>query len=38
VALVSAFPAWRVAYYQAIDAANPAKAIYLAAWIARARK
>jgi lysozyme family protein len=38
VALVSAFQAKRVAYYQAIVAANPAKAKYLAAWIARARK
>lgn len=38
VALVSAFQDTRVAYYQAIVAASPAKAIYLHAWIARARK
>ena len=37
-ALVSAFQTERVAYYQAIVAADPAKAKYLAAWIARARK
>jgi hypothetical protein len=38
VALVSAFKNTRVAYYQAIVAASPGKAIYLNAWIARARK
>jgi hypothetical protein len=38
VALVSAFQAARVAYYQAIVAASPAKAIYLNDWSARARK
>jgi hypothetical protein len=36
-ALVEAFQEQRVAYYQAIAAADPAKARYLAAWIARAR-
>jgi lysozyme family protein len=38
VALVSAFQDKRVAYYQAIVAADPSKAVYLAGWIARARK
>jgi hypothetical protein len=38
VALVSAFQAKRVAYYQANVAADPANAKYLAAWIARSRK
>jgi lysozyme family protein len=37
-ALVSSFQAKRVAYYQAIVAADPSKEKYLAAWIARARK
>jgi lysozyme family protein len=36
--LVAAFQRQRIAYYQAIVDANPAKAKYLAAWIARARK
>ena len=36
--LVAAFQQQRVAYYQAIVAASPGKAIYLNAWIARARK
>ena len=36
--LVAAFQQQRVAYYQAIVAANPSKAKYLAAWIARAQK
>jgi lysozyme family protein len=36
--LVAAFQQQRVAYYQAIAAASPDKAIYLNAWIARARK
>jgi len=36
--LVAAFQQQRVAYYQAIVAASPAKAIYLNAWIARAQK
>ncbi len=37
-ALVAAFQAKRVAYYQAIVAANPAKAVYLNGWLIRARK
>jgi hypothetical protein len=37
-ALVSAFQDKRVAYYQAIVAADPSKAVYLDEWIARARK
>ena len=36
--LVAAFRQQRVTFYQAIVAANPAKAKYLAAWIARAQK
>jgi lysozyme family protein len=36
-ALVSAFQAKRAVYYQSIVAANPDKAIYLSAWIARAQ-
>jgi lysozyme family protein len=36
--LIAAFRQQRVAYHQAIVAANPAKAKYLAAWIARAQK
>jgi type VI secretion system secreted protein VgrG len=36
--LVAAFQQQRVAYYQAIVAANPSKAKFLAAWIARAQK
>ena len=38
VALQAAFQAERVAYYRAIVAADPSKAIYLAAWTARANK
>lgn len=38
VALQQAFQARRVAYYQAIVVADPGKAIYLNAWIARAEK
>lgn len=38
VALQAAFEARRVAHYQAIVAADPSKAIYLAAWTARANK
>jgi lysozyme family protein len=38
VALVAAFQAERVAFYEAIVAADPAKAIYLPAWKARAQK
>jgi hypothetical protein len=34
--LVAAFQQARVAYYKAIVAANPADAVYLAAWTARA--
>ena len=37
-ALVSAFQQVRAAYYQAIVAANPAKAKYLDGWLARARR
>ena len=37
-ALVEAFQVERAAYYQAIVAAKPHLSIYLAAWIARARK
>jgi lysozyme family protein len=37
-ALVTAFQDKRVAYYQAIVAANPAKAIYLKNWTLRAQK
>jgi len=37
-ALQAAFQAKRVAYYQAIAAANPSLAKYLNAWIARAEK
>jgi len=36
-ALLSAFQAKRVAYYQTIVADNPAKAIYLTGWINRAQ-
>jgi len=36
--LVGAFKARRIAYYQAIAAADPSKARYLAAWTARAQK
>jgi hypothetical protein len=36
--LLAAFQAQRIAYYQAIAAANPSKAHYLAAWIARSEK
>jgi hypothetical protein len=35
--LTNAFKAARVAHYQAIVAANPSKAIYLAAWTRRAQ-
>jgi hypothetical protein len=38
VALQAAFQSMRVAYYQAIVAADPSKAVYLAAWTARANK
>jgi lysozyme family protein len=38
VALVAAFQARRIAYYQALADANPSLAIYLPAWTARARK
>ncbi|MGD0941282.1 MAG: putative peptidoglycan-binding domain-containing protein [Terracidiphilus sp.] len=37
-ALQAAFQAKRIAYYQAIAAANPSKAVYLNAWTARAEK
>jgi hypothetical protein len=36
VALQAAFQAKRAAYYQAIASAEPSKAVYLKAWIARA--
>ena len=36
--LLAAYRAARVAHYQAIAAANPADAKYLAAWVARAEK
>jgi lysozyme family protein len=38
VDLVSAFQQARVAHYKAIVAANPADAVYLAAWAARAER
>jgi hypothetical protein len=38
VALVAAFQAERIAFYQAIVAADPSKAVYLPAWTARAQK
>jgi len=37
-ALQAAFQAKRVAHYEAIVAADPSKAVYLAAWTARANK